>query len=191
MNRRDFIKTGSVASFGVMMFPGCAIKEKDPTYHFFTEAEAETIIAFSEQLIPADEIYGGATDACVIYYIDRQLKGTFKRHAKNYRNNIKKLNDYCQLKYGNSFTKLSEAKQIEVMHMMEKNRLDKSIWKAPAGFFKTVHLHTKQGFYGSAVHGGNKNHLSFNMMGVDGMLQIRLEDPVAYQTTTNSKQEDG
>lgn len=186
MDRREFIKTTSVTSFGAMLFPGCVIKEKDPTYHFFTEAEAETIIAFSEQLIPADEIYGGATDACVVYYIDRQLNGTFKKHAKSYRDNIKKLNDYCQLKYDNSFAKLSEAKQIEVMQMMEKNRLDKSIWKTPAIFFKTVHSHTKQGFYGSAVHGGNKNHISFNMMGVDGMLQIRLEDPVAYQALNNS-----
>jgi len=184
IERREFIKLGGLASAAVMLFPGCAIKEEDSSYHFFTNEEADTLIAFTEQLIPADKTYGGATDACVIYYIDRQLKGPFKKYASNYRNDIKKLNDYCQLKYNSSFAKLSSAKQIDFMKLMEKNKLDEKIWRLPSVFFKTVHTHTKQGFYGSPVHGGNKDHMSFAMMNIDGLLQIRLEDPAKSQDPT-------
>jgi len=34
-----------------------------------------------------------------------------------------------------------------------------------------------QGFYGSPIHGGNQNHMSFNMLKIDGMLKVRLESP--------------
>ena len=177
-DRREFLKNSGLVAAGLMFFPGCSIKDDDPTYHFFTQEEAKTLISFCEQLIPADELYGGATDACVIYYIDRQLLGPLKKHTKSYKEDIVKLNAYCQQQLGNAFAELSDSDQIKVMRRMEKNKIDKSIWKNPSAFFKTVHAHTMQGFYGSPAHGGNKGHMSFDMLEIEALLRMRLEYPV-------------
>jgi gluconate 2-dehydrogenase gamma chain len=63
------------------------------------------------------------------------------------------------------------------MKLMEGNKIDKQLWNKPSSFFSIVLTHTMQGFYGSPIHGGNKNHMSFNMLKVDGMLKVRLESP--------------
>ena len=34
-----------------------------------------------------------------------------------------------------------------------------------------------QGVYGSPIHGGNKNFLSFDILNIDGLLRQRLESP--------------
>ncbi len=88
-NRRDFIKTAGVVVVGVSLLPSCSSKMKDEVfYRFFTNEEGECVIALCEQIIPASENYGGATDAGVIFYIDRQLSGTFKGHTTTYRENL-------------------------------------------------------------------------------------------------------
>lgn len=174
--RRDFTKTGLLAA-GILFFPGCAIKEEDPSYHFFTKEEAICVIALSEQIIPADDEFGGATDAEVIYYIDRQLMGAFKKNATIYRSGLKSLQTFCNNSFSKSFQNLNSDQQIEIMNMMEGNQIDKQLWNNPSNFFSMVLTHTMQGFYGSPIHGGNKDHMSFNMLHIDGMLKVRLESP--------------
>ena len=63
------------------------------------------------------------------------------------------------------------------MQMMEKNKLDNVKWKNSSFFFNKIRLHTMQGFYGSPIHGGNKNFLSFDILNIDGLLRQRLESP--------------
>ena len=63
------------------------------------------------------------------------------------------------------------------MRMMEKNKLDKVKWKNSSLFFNKIRLHTMQGFYGSPIHGGNKNFLSFDILNINGLLRQRLESP--------------
>ncbi|MCF6222105.1 MAG: gluconate 2-dehydrogenase subunit 3 family protein [Flavobacteriaceae bacterium] len=175
-SRRDFTKTSLLAA-GILFFPGCKIKEEDPSYHFFTQDKAKCVIALCEQIIPADDQYGGATDAEVIYYIDRQLAGTFKDNATSYRNSIETLQEFCSKSFGKTFQNLNSEKQIEVMKLMEGNKIDKQLWSNPSSFFSMVLTHTMQGFYGSPIHGGNKDHMSFDMLKIDGMLKVRLESP--------------
>ena len=75
LDRRTFLKTG-VAGFGsIMLMPSC-LRQTSP-YLFFTPEEARCVIALCEQIIPADEYGGGATEAGVIHYIDRQLVAVF------------------------------------------------------------------------------------------------------------------
>ena len=74
LNRRDFIRSATLVFGSVLLFPSC--RQQQTIYRFFTPEEALCIIAFCEQIIPRDES-PGATDAGVIYYIDRQLSGVF------------------------------------------------------------------------------------------------------------------
>jgi gluconate 2-dehydrogenase gamma chain len=172
-NRRGFIKTAGVVVVGVSLLPSCSSKMKDEVfYRFFTNEEGECVIALCEQIIPASENYGGAADAGVIFYIDRQLLETFKEHATSYRESLKILQTHCENEFGKQFQNLLSKQQIDVMALMESNKIDEKLWEKPANFFKLVLKHTMQGFYGSPIHGGNKDYMSFNMLRLEYPLNI-------------------
>jgi gluconate 2-dehydrogenase gamma chain len=60
------------------------------------------------------------------------------------------------------------------MKLMQSNQLSESEWSGdkPAVFFDLVRSHTMQGFYGSPIHGGNKDYMSFEMLRIDYPLVI-------------------
>jgi gluconate 2-dehydrogenase gamma chain len=172
-NRRDFIKTGGVIAVGWSFLPGCSTNIKgEASYRFFTLDEAMCVIALCEQIIPADDEFGGATDAGVIYYIDRQLTGVFRDHAPTYRESLKKVQIHCIHEQGKPFQDLAFDEQFEIMQRMETNKIEADSWENPPGFFRLVHAHTMQGYYGSPIHGGNKDYMSFNMLELDYPLII-------------------
>ena len=170
-NRRDFIRTASLAFGSVLLFPSC-LKIKG-AYYFFTPEEAHCIIAICEQIIPKDQS-PGATDAGVIHYIDRQLSGVFHYHQDTYRKGIKNLQTYCKGKHQKAFEALSPEDQIITLEMLENNQLKENEWdqSKPSDFFNLVLSHTMQGFYGSPIHGGNKDYMSFEMLRIDYPLVI-------------------
>jgi gluconate 2-dehydrogenase gamma chain len=172
LNRRDFIKSASLAFGSVLLFPSC-LKQKNNSYRFFTPEEALCIIAFCEQIIPKDESLG-ATDAGVIYYIDRQLSGVFNYYQDTYRNGIKRLQSCCSGKFSKKFESLSANDQLGLMRLLESNELNETEWPGgnPSEFFNLVRSHTMQGFYGSPIHGGNKEFMSFEMLRIDYPLVI-------------------
>ena len=171
LHRRDFIKSASIAFGSVLLFPSCM--KQSSKFRFFSPEEARCIIAFCEQIIPRDES-PGATDAEVIYYIDRQLSGVFHYDQKTYRNGIKNLQSYCSKKFGKTFENIVFDEQTKLLEILESNLLDKSDWPQgkPAEFFNLVRSHTMQGFYGSPIHGGNKDYMSFEMLRIDYPLVI-------------------
>ena len=65
--RRTFIKTSLAVSAGVALY-GC--NRAEATEQPFTKSERDCLIAMAEQFIPADEEWGGATEAGVINYIE-------------------------------------------------------------------------------------------------------------------------
>jgi gluconate 2-dehydrogenase gamma chain len=170
-NRRDFIKTTGLALGSVLLIPSCRFQYRN--YRFFTSDEALCLIAFCEQIIPKDES-PGATDAGVIHYIDRQLSEVFHYDQETYRTSIKNLQSYCTKKHGKTFELLASEMQINILKMMESNQLNDSEWpeNGAVNFFNLVLSHTMQGFYGSPIHGGNKDYLSFKMLRIDYPLVI-------------------
>ena len=170
-NRRDFIKSAGLVFGSVLLFPSCL--KQTSIYRFFTPDEAKCIIAFCEQIIPKDES-PGATDAGVIYYIDRQLSTIFNYDQDTYRNGIKNLQAYCNKKASRSFELLAATEQQKIIKMMESNQIKETEWPQgkPSEFFNLVLSHTMQGFYGSPIHGGNKDYMSFEMLRIDYPLVI-------------------
>jgi gluconate 2-dehydrogenase gamma chain len=172
LNRRDFIKTASLAFGSVLLFPSCG-NQGSGMYRFLTNGEALCLKSLCEQIIPRDES-PGATDAGVIFYIDRQLAGIFHYNQQTYRDGIKNLQNFCRKKFNIDFELLSPENQIEIMKQMEKNNMDDKIWQGEKSstFFNLVVTHTMQGFYGSPIHGGNKDYVSFRMLKIDYPLVI-------------------
>jgi gluconate 2-dehydrogenase gamma chain len=171
LHRRTFIKSAGLAFGSVLLFPSCL--KQNSIYRFFTPEEALCVIALCEQIIPKDQS-PGATDAGVIYYIDRQLSGVFQYDQETYRNGIKSLQNYCRIKSGKSFESLPAMEQVKVMKLMESSQIGERDWSGgkASDFFNLILSHTMQGFYGSPIHGGNKNYMSFEMLRIDYPLVI-------------------
>jgi gluconate 2-dehydrogenase gamma chain len=57
---------------------------------------------------------------------------------------------------------------------MEEGNLPGELWDDvdQQQFFRLVISHTMQGFYGAPRHGGNKNYMSYRMMGLDFPLVV-------------------
>src|SRR5690606_18656691 len=135
---------------------------------FFSEAEAKTIVAFAEQIIPRDND-AGATDANVINFIDKQLTGPYFRFQEMYKKGISAIENSSSNIFQKAFSDLEFNVQTEFMIKMEKGELPEDNWKEvnQVEIFRLFLDHTMQGFYGSPRHGGNKNYVSYKMMKLD------------------------
>ncbi len=138
-----------------------------PPYHFFSQSEANLLIAICEQFIPRDD-EPGATDAGVIHYIDRQLKGPLARHQQAYQLGLEAFGKTCNQVFGTPFERLPFEKQSEALRLIESGRAPKELWESLSQqeFFNLVLDHAMQGFYGSPRHGGNRNYTSYRMLGL-------------------------
>ena len=165
-NRRDFIKQLSLTYGSVLLLPGC-FGNYSP-WRFFTADEARTMIAVSEQFIPADKD-PGATDANVINFIDKQLVGPYTRFQEEYRMGLKCLDAASAQLYQKPFDELDRDRQTGFLEKMEKNELPEEDWEGinQRSFFNRMLDHSMQGFYGSPRHGGNRNYVSYKMIKVD------------------------
>ena len=147
LNRRKFLTAGAAAAAA-----GCN-SNRNP-WRFLTEAEAQTLAAICDQIVPADEDPGAAW-AGVVAYIDRQLTRHFKAHQQTYRDGIAAADRLA----GGNFASLAKEEQFALLQKMEKA-------KDTGPFFSLAVTHTMQGYYGSPRHGGNRDFVSWRMLGV-------------------------
>ena len=84
-SRREFLQKLSLACGSILFVPAC--NGYLTPWRFFSENEVLTVIAFAEQIIPADND-PGATDAMVVNFIDKQLTGPYTRFQEIYRKGI-------------------------------------------------------------------------------------------------------
>ncbi len=166
LTRRRFIQRLSLAGGSILLFSAC--NPPVSAWQFLSEEEAGLIIAIAEQIIPADQD-PGATDAGVVYFIDKQLAGFYNNYQKTYRNGLAALQQFCQNKFSKIFEELEWDIQTNILKRMESNKLEGDYWKKnPASsFFRLIREHSMQGFYGSPRHGGNQNYASYKMLKLD------------------------
>jgi len=150
--RRRFLRAASGAALAPLA--GCG--GRSGPWRFFTAEEAEAVIALCEQIIPADED-PGATEAGVIHYIDRHLTGHFRRWQPVYRRGLAELDRLCRERHGERFARLPFARQTAVLEGLTGELKE---------FFNLVVEHAMQGFYGDPRHGGNRDAVSWRMLGV-------------------------
>lgn len=163
-SRRKFLKTGATAALA-----GSAISctGNKSGWECLTDEEAATVEAICGQLIPADQDPGAAW-AGVVRFIDRQLAGFYKRHRQAYRDGLAAVNRTAMLLDGAPFAALPSAKQADILSAMEKRKAPPEAWgqQSARDFFDLILAHTMQGFYGSPRHGGNRDAVSWHMLGV-------------------------
>ena len=121
----------------------------------------------SDQIIPPDQD-PGASWAGVVNYIDRQLCGPFENLQTLYRRGLAGVDESSRVLYGKAFADLDSNQQIEILHRLEDGRAPGATWQqaSSSGFFAYVVDHTLQGYYGDPRHGGNREGVSWKMLGL-------------------------
>lgn len=155
--RRDWI-CGSVGSAVFAAIAAAheharaAVKRETPlAFEFFTAPQAADIAAMAAQILPSED-GPGATEAGVIYFIDRALT-TFDADKQDiYRKGLAEIQGMAAR---------SRAEQLQMMHSIENSE-----------FFEVVRTHTVLGFLGNPAYGGNRGQV--------GWKYIHFEDRMAW-----------
>ena len=174
ISRRTLVTLGAVGCAGLAtgaLTSGLlarAARDRRPPYRFLTPDEAALVIALCEEIVPRDDT-PGATDASVVHFIDRQLATRLKRHQEAYRQGLRGLASACLELHRAPFAELAPETKIAFLQRVESGKIDARGWGdvAPAEFFRLLVSHTMQGFYGSPRHGGNRDYVSYRVLGLD------------------------
>lgn len=153
VTRRQFLVASSIGS--AALATGCKVTA-NANWEFFTSDEARTLAAICDQIIPADD-FPSASQAGVVNYIDRQLARFYRPHRDTYREGLKEAQRLSQQRYGQTLQALTSGQQMEAAAKLEEEQ---------GAFFAMVRHHTFEGYYGSPRHGGNRDAVSWQMLGL-------------------------
>lgn len=162
LKRREFVATAATAATS----SGCGARLA-AGYRFFTKDEARAIDAWTECLIPADDL-PGASQAQVVRYIDLQLTRRFKKLQEPYRRAAEAIDRTAMKAHQKAFAEIAVELQTDILKEIEAGTGDKAIWGRDGGkaAFEMVLNHTMQGFFGNPRHGGNRDFASARLVGV-------------------------
>ena len=91
-------------------------------------------------------------------FIDRQLTGPYRRQQARYRGGLAEIDQASIGKFGKAFAALQPEQQTALLE---------SLTGSAKRFFSTVIAHTMEGYYGAPRHGGNRDAVSWRMLGLD------------------------
>jgi gluconate 2-dehydrogenase gamma chain len=156
------------------------------------ETEHAFIVAAVDTLIPADELSPSGSDCGCAVYVDRQLASAWGGGAKTYRAGpyfkgkpeqgyqlaltpaeffaagIAAANDWSRKTYGHDFDRLPPDQRVEALKAMEEGKAEFLNFNAKAFFGRLLAI-TMEGFFSDPIYGGNRNKVSWRMLGFPGL----------------------
>jgi len=195
VSRRQMLTTFGKASAAVLpatlIAGGSASADAPPTTYLFLNAdEAAFIEAAVARLIPADDKWGGALEAGVPNYIDKQLAGAWGAGERLYRSGpwqqgtptqgyqlpftpaelfrtaLDAINKELS-QTGTPMAKMTADQQDAYLHSLEAG--GKDLGGVPSDvFFAHLWECTLEGFFSDPVYGGNRDMVSWRMIGFPG-----------------------
>jgi gluconate 2-dehydrogenase gamma chain len=160
-------------------------------WYFFNTGEVRAIEALVERLIPADELSVSGKDAGCADFIDRQLAGSYGTSSRlymkgpfvqgtpeqgdqsqfvpqqRYRLGLAALDAHCRSEFGKTFAELEDVEKDKTISGMEKGDIQFKDIDAKL-FFSTLLQNTMEGFFADPVYGGNRDMVSWKMLGFPG-----------------------
>jgi gluconate 2-dehydrogenase gamma chain len=143
-----------------------------------TAAEAETLEALTDRILPADENGPGAREARAVHYIDRSLAADNAGSRASYASGLAALDDYARRQHGQPFHRLSTAQQDSVLETVIDGQVP-GFNPSGAGFFNLVRNHTIDGTFSDPYYGGNRNFVGWDLLGYPGVRIAVSEEDVA------------
>jgi gluconate 2-dehydrogenase gamma chain len=135
---------------------------------FFNHADAATIAAFTERIMPSAPGKPGARDADVLNYIDLALSGAYAEMQDFYRRSLASLDAHCRSTYKESFVHLAPERQDEVITALEEGKATGFTWPTAKEFFSILRTHTMEGMFADPLYGGNKDFAGWRLVGFPG-----------------------
>jgi gluconate 2-dehydrogenase gamma chain len=171
LSRRGFVTAGMLGGAAVAI--GCS-SAKQGNWDFLSDSQARTLAAICDQIVPADG-FPSASQAGVLYYIDKQLARHYRRNRDEYRHGLEQASHRSRSRFGRDLADLTSEHQLEIVRAIEQE---------DHAFFELVRKHTFEGYYGSPRHGGNRDAISWRMLGlaeppVRGRAQYDLRKPAS------------
>ena len=174
VDRRGFLKTSATAAAAATVACG----KPTSRWRALSEGEAKTLAAVCDEIIPPDAD-PGAADAGVVSFIDRQLATRRKKDLDAWQRGLRALDATARRSAGRPFAELAKDARTAVLRALEQGSVAAADWKQadPREFFERLRWHTMMGFYGDPRHGGNKDRVSWKMLGVpDPPIRGRLHE---------------
>jgi len=167
-SRREFVRLITGGTAAVLISFNSACRNKISRWRYLNEEEVTLLDAIVEQIIPTDDFPGGKW-ANVSNFIDRQLSTYYTKHQIEYREGLAAFEKTVVQMKGKRFEELLFDEQTAILEKMETREFSGDYWKdhPAASFFNMVRQHSLQGFYGSPLHGGNREYISYRMLGLD------------------------
>jgi len=166
-SRRDFLATSSALLGGVWLSAHLpeieALRaaarlafESQQSFRNLTPAQARTLSAFAEQIVPSDDL-PGAREAGAIYFIDAALGGFAQLVKPLVKDAVEALEAATRQRYRNaaSFADLSSARQLRVLKSFEKR-----------DGFQLLRTLVVLGVFSDPKYGGNRNQAGFRILDV-------------------------
>lgn len=132
----------------------------------FDENQLRCLEAVLDTLIPPDD-YPGAWQAGVGDYLLRQLQGELAHLQTSYRAFLRCLDAEAQYLHQCDFADLANDERSDLLHRIEKNRLETNWPIEPGAFFAQVVEHCGEGFYSDPGNGGNREGIAWKMIGFE------------------------
>ena len=174
------------------------------TYQFLSPDEAAFVEAVVDAFIPADELSPSGTDCGVSVFIDRQLAGAWGKGDRLYnqgpwaegtptqgyqlpmtpaefvRAGIAATNAYCVQTHARELDRLPDADRIAVLRGLEAGEVD--LDRLPGReFFNVLHAAAMEGFFADPIHGGNRDKVSWRMLGFPGVIAVYADAIKTYR----------
>jgi gluconate 2-dehydrogenase gamma chain len=169
-----------------------------------TATEAAFLGAVYDTIIPADRLSPSGTECGLLAYIDRQLAGAWGSGARLYRSGpfvqgtpeqgyqlsltpreffaagIKAANEWTRKSYGKEFDRLPFVDREAALKAMDAGRAELAGINGKQ-FFEALLQSAMEGFFADPIYGGNRNKVSWRMVGYPGLPAAYADKALEYR----------
>jgi gluconate 2-dehydrogenase gamma chain len=162
------------------------------TYLTLTGSEVAFFSAVADTFIPADELTPSGTDCGVVTFIDRQLAGAWGGGAKMYRSGpfrkgkptqgyqlpltpreffaagIVAANAWSRQTYGKDFDRLTPQQRDTALKDLDAGKAKLADFDGKQLVDALLRI-CMEGFFSDPIYGGNRNKVSWKMVGYPGL----------------------
>lgn len=178
LSRRELLHyavAGSAAGALAFSFAGCksgcgrpvSVQQRPGEAPLFSAAQARTLSAALEQLLPGAPPLPGAREAGVAGYVDRALRAPhFRDLSRLVARGLDELDRAAQKDAGRLFSDLEQAAQGRLLARLQRGQADAPGF-AGGRFFAVLLALALEGYLGAPSHGGNKDGVVWRAIGFD------------------------
>jgi gluconate 2-dehydrogenase gamma chain len=143
-------------------------------FEVLTAEQAKEVAAIAARIIPTDD-EAGATEAGVVYFIDRALKTFASDDLTAYNSGLKEVNQMTSEMFPGvqNFSDAKTEQQDEILKELSKDQKSGNRFTRPASlkgrgdFFQVIWGHTLLGFLVDPEGGGNREYAGWKVIGRD------------------------